>query len=916
VLLAMTTGECIEEDALLAFVDHQLAAADVARVTGHVASCIDCRRVLAELVREPPGLVEVEPLRKGSRLGRYVLAEQLGAGGMGVVYAAEDPTLGRRVALKLLRDSGGDRASRSRRFEHERRVLARLEHPHIARLLDGGEAADGRPYLVMELVDGAPLGEFCDAHRLTIDDRLHLFRQVCGAVQFAHQNLVVHRDLKPSNILVTAAGSPRLLDFGIAKLLDPDDDTARLTATGLQPMTPAFASPEQVRHEPITTASDVYALGVVLYELLTGLSPYGPGEPTLDELLRAVRDHEPEKPSLAIARAKEVQVLARESSRERLARKLGGDLDSIVAMALRKEPRERYATPDALSEDLRRHLEGQPTKARRGSTAYRLSRFVRRHKAGVVAGLVAVSSLGAGTVATAWQAHVAAQERDRAERRFTQVRQLAHAVLFDYHDGIAQLEGSTTLRERLVKDALGYLNSLAGEAADDPSLQRELVSAYLKVGDVQGDPFGASLGDTAGALASYRRAQALAAAMSGDLEATRLLATSYLKVGDLLAVTGDGAGALLSYRMAIALNERLPGPEDRVQLGLDLFALGSALADQGQLDEALTVVRRSLTLREEALKVQPTEALPRRRVAGTHILLGDVYAKRAESDPSLREYLLGFEQYEALVRDAPVYRSDLAPLYQRVGIALRDSGQLERGVELLRKGMESAEARLKSDPADTVAKRNLAGAYSTLGDTLQPHDAPGALASYRKAIVLSRELSAGDPANTQLSRDLAVLLYQLGRGARLSGELELALTSQTEALQLTERLLALSATVIARADVADVLVELGRVKSAKKGWILAQADQQRALTLYEQLVLEAPRHAGYLTARAQLAGELGDTWLALGNRQNACAMFGQAKAAWLELKTLGLLSGEDLSRPDAADRAFAACPLRAPPAQK
>ena len=908
----MTSGECIEDDALLAFVDHQLTGSDSSRVRDHVAGCVDCRQVLAELARTAPGVAhEGEPLRKGTALGRYVLAEVLGSGGMGVVYAAADPTLGRRVALKLLREAASDedRDSRNRRFEHERRVLARLEHPNIARLLDGGETADGRPYLVMDLVEGVPLGEYCDAKKLSVEARLELFREVCGAVQFAHQNLVVHRDLKPTNILVTSGGSPRLLDFGIAKLLEPEDG-ARLTATGVQPMTPAFASPEQVRHEPITTASDVYALGVILYELLTGLSPYQVKGQGLDELLLAVRDFEPEKLSGAISRATDEQVAMREPSREKLRRKLSGDLDSIVLMALRKEPRDRYATPEQLSQDLLRHLEGRPAVARRGSTAYLVSRFVRRHKVGVAATFATFLSLSVGTVATAWQAHVAEQERDLAQRRFAQVRQLAHSVLFDYHDGIAKLEGSTTLRQQLVKDALGYLNSLAAEAGDDLSVQRELVAAYLKVGDVQGDPYTPSLGDTAGALLSYRRAQAVAASMPADVETQRLLANSHLKVADLLAITGDGPGALAAYRAAIVLNEALAkdSEDDRVQLSLDFLALGSALADQGELDEALTSVTRSLELRVELSKAHPKDPPSRRRVAAAHVLLADVHVRRGEGEKALAEYLIALEQYEALVVDAPEFKSDLSPLYQRVGLAFCEGGDKERCAELMKKSLAAAEARLASDPADTVAKRNLSGAYSTLGDQLLATDLPAAQELYGKSLALSRQLLAEDPANAQLARDLVVLLFQLGQAARRGHDFVLAEKSQQESMERAEKILAQDpSSVMARGDLADTLRELGWLKAATRRWEAAQVDQERVLALYEKLIIDVPLSREYRASLAATRGELGRTHTARGHRELGCTGAAEAMKGWLELQASAALTAADQEELELATRDAAAC---------
>ncbi len=914
----MTGAGCIDDDELLAFVDGALPPGPAELVGAHLASCVDCRTVLAEVARSGSAAPDGPDaaLRRGSRLGRYVLTDLIGSGGMGVVYAAEDPTLGRRVAVKLLR--GGANAGR---FEHERRILAGLEHPQIARLLDGGQTEAGRPYLVMELVEGAPIVQHCDAHALPLTERLRLFRRVCGAVQYAHQNLVVHRDLKPTNILVTAAGEPKLLDFGIAKLLEPDD-SARLTATGLQPMTPAFASPEQVRREPVTTSSDVYALGIILYELLTGLSAYRLQGAGLDELLEAVRTQEPERPSAAIRRATPEALRAREGTLERLRRKLQGDLDDILLRALRKEPQERYATAAELSEDLRRHLEGLPVAARRGNTAYRATKFVRRHKAGVAAAAAAVVSLAAGTFATAWQARVAARERDLAQARFRDVRQLAHAVLFDYHDGIAQLPGSTPVRERLVKDALGYLGSLAASAEGDASLQRELATAYLKVGDVQGYPFGASLGDSAGALRSYRSAQeiglALLRALPGDLEATRLLAASHLKVGDLLWVSGDGPGALAAYQAAISLNEALArrtpaAREDRYELSMDYLAQGLALAEQGQLDPALASLRRTLALRE-ALVAEAPDVRMRRGVAAAHIQLADVHTKRGETAQSLAEYERGMALYEALVAEAPLYRGELGPGYQRMGVALQAAGDLPRAVEVFRKTLALSEERFLADPKDAVAKRNLAGAYSTLADPLGKTGGQEEAGRYfRKALQLTRELAAADPANAQAARDVGLSLFELGRFALRTGHLDEAEKAHREGLELSERLLAASPTAaMARADVADFLGQLGRIEVATRRWEPARADLQRAAALYEGVVKDAPKDASYLAALAGIHGQLAQVHAALAahapeHRALACAFHRRALAAWLGLKEKGLLAHDDAREPDAEARALAEC---------
>ena len=313
---------------------------------------------------------------------------------MGVVYLAvrADDHYQKRVAIKLVQH-GLYTGAILHRFRTERQILASLDHPNIARLLDGGTTTDGRPYLVMEYVEGLPIDVYCDRHKLSISERLRLFRTVCAAVHYAHQNLVIHRDLKPSNILVSTDGVPKLLDFGIAKLLNPELSAPSLvfTESGLQLLTPEYASPEQVRGEPLTTASDVYALGVLLYELLTGHQPYRLTSRRRQDLERVICEVDPLKPSTAISRSDAdtetdgtgqrtpaTVSQTREGQPEKLRRRLTGDLDNIVLMALRKEPQRRYGSAEHLAEDLRRHLEGLPVMARPQTFGYRSAKFIRR----------------------------------------------------------------------------------------------------------------------------------------------------------------------------------------------------------------------------------------------------------------------------------------------------------------------------------------------------------------------------------------------------------------------------------------------------------------------------------------------------------------------------------------------------------
>ena len=345
----------------------------------------------------------------GQRIGSYQVQQKIGHGGMGVVYRAvrADEEYQKEVAIKLVK-RGMDSDAILGRFRNERQILANLDHPNIAKLLDGGTSPEGLPYFVMDYVDGLPIDVYCDNHRLPIGDRLNLFRTVCSAVHYAHQNHVLHRDLKPTNILVTDDGVPKLLDFGIAKLFNPglDSQAPEVTATALPFLTPQYASPEQLRGEKLTPASDVYVLGVLLYKLLTGHRPYRLGGGTPAEMARVVCEQEPEKPSSAIGRVEEAPPGSaevrltpesvsetREDQPEKLRRRLAGDLDNIVLKALRREPERRYGSVDEMSEDILRHLEGRPVLARKDTLGYRGAKFIKRNKAGVMAGLLAVALL-------------------------------------------------------------------------------------------------------------------------------------------------------------------------------------------------------------------------------------------------------------------------------------------------------------------------------------------------------------------------------------------------------------------------------------------------------------------------------------------------------------------------------------------
>jgi eukaryotic-like serine/threonine-protein kinase len=495
----------------------------------------------------------------GRRVGAYLLVREIGCGGMGAVYLGvrADDAYEKKVAIKVVR-STFDPSLIERRFRGERQILAQLDHPNIARLIDGGSTEDGSPYFAMEYVEGLPIDRYCETNRLSVDARIALFRSVCAAVNYAHQHLIVHRDLKAGNILVTADGVPKLLDFGIAKLLHTDAAAPEHTITAMRVLTLESASPEQVRGEAVTTATDVYALGVLLHRLLTGRGPYAAATTSSShDLARAICEQDATRPSEVATSSK-------------LARRLKGDLDTIVLKALQKQPARRYSTVEQFADDITRHLSGRPVHARPDTVRYRATKFVKRHKRSVAAAAIVVVSLAAGILGTAREAQVARVERERAERRFNDVRRLANSFLFEFHDAIERIPGSTKTRELVVRRATEYLDRLSTDSAYDPSLQRELAAGYDNVGDLQGLPGSTNLGDTRGALRNHRTAvalrEALAAANPADHGLQRDLETTYEHLSEIVGAMGD-AGAAEDYQrkglaIAHALYAANPGGTD------------------------------------------------------------------------------------------------------------------------------------------------------------------------------------------------------------------------------------------------------------------------------------------------------------------------------------------------------------------
>ena len=534
----------------------------------------------------------------GRRIGPYRLLRLLGHGGMGSVHLAvrDDDHYRKEVAIKLLK-RGMDTDFMLNRFRLERQILANLEHPFIAHILDGGATDDGLPYFVMEYVDGSPITTYCTEHQLDLAERLRLFRLVCEAVQYAHQHLVIHRDLKPGNILITQERIPKLLDFGIAKLMDPERslEMPTLTGVGQRMLTPDYASPEQFLGQTISTASDIYSLGAVLYELLTGQRPHRFEFDSLAAMEKAICEQEPEKPSTAVVRGSEDPPRLRQQRR----RQLSGDLDNIILTALRKEPQRRYSSAAELSEDLHRHMEGLPVTARDDRLTYRMGKFIRRHKLGVIAVLLVITSLAAGIVATAYQAR-------RAERRFQHARRLTKAVLADVKGPMWQLPGSTALRASMLQTVVRYLDGLAEDSGGDPAFDLEIATAYREVAYLEGSPYQQNLGQTAAALEHYQKAITIYARMYTRLadraeikvHALSGLIGANIEAGQIETRTGKPGAAQARLKRMVALAADATAKDSGALLPGTwvylYFRLGGAEMDAGAPEQALVHYRKAL----------------------------------------------------------------------------------------------------------------------------------------------------------------------------------------------------------------------------------------------------------------------------------------------------------------------------------
>lgn len=810
-----------------------------------------------------PSTASVDPMP--TQIGAYRIVEEIGRGGVGVVYLAIKEVAGvrTRVAVKVLK-RGMDTDDLLRRFELERQLLAALDHPNIARLLDAGATEDGRPYFVMEHIKGRPLDRYCDEKQLSVRDRLALFGKVCSAVQFAHQNLVVHRDIKPGNILVTDNGEPKLVDFGIAKLLNPNLSPVEYepTAAYVRLMTPEYASPEQVRGDQISTASDIYSLGVVLFELLTGKRPYRLPSRVLEEVRRIICEEEPDRPSTAVTRIEPVPagqarsplsgplstvgagsrgaghttvgMSVRRRDTERLARRLSGDLDNIVLKALRKEPNRRYTSAEQFAQDIQRHLDGFPVVARPDTVGYRARKFVQRHRASVTAASLVAAALLLGMAGTTYYAQRAEHayglektQREHADRLAGDLREVLASLASDVDTAI-QTRGATEARQLLFGESRKRLERLETEYPADAALQFDLSLVRERLGDAIGGVRSGSGFDRDGALEHYQAAlktrESLLQASPSDQRLAAAVAGALVKVGDMLRDKSAIDAALTNYQRAENLLLAIPAADRTHETTRRLIAAslssGQALATKQQRASAQSSYQAALSAAEETLLTNPGDDDTKRDRTVALLALGDLARSSGDLDEARRRYDAALAQRRSLALGSPEgsrQKRDLAVALFSLGSVQLDQKDTQAAIASLTEANDLVDQLLRDDPNDARARRDAALYRGKLAEVaFVAGNADEAIRLQRDAVDDTVRLAAESPESASQLRSvgvqrnrLAVMLMRQDRLDEALNELEQAervattLRDRDPANAVYHRDLCYTLSLLARASLAQ-----------------------------------------------------------------------------------------------------------------
>lgn len=845
----------------------------------------------------------------GRRFGPFVVDVRLGEGGSGVVYRAHrEGDYARTVAIKRLAGGRLDTVG-ARRLQHERDVLARLDHPGIVRLIDAGLDDGSRPFLVLEYVDGDTFDRYLAQTQPDAATRLGLFLEICDAVAYAHQRLLVHRDLKPGNVMVTRTGRAKLLDYGIAKLLESDAADSTVTRELGAALTPAWAAPEQLRGEAATTATDVHALGLLLYQTLCGAHPFHRSGQTPAALDYALRERD--APPLA----QQPELIA-------MPKAWRHDLARVAAKALDKQPGQRYASAHELAEDIRAVRDGRPVRARHASAGYVLRRFVGRHRIAAFAAALAVLALLGTTTWALRQSHLATLERARAERRFEDVHHFASTVLFDYQERIRMLSGSMDVQRRIVADALRYLESLHAEAGDDPALLLDIAQAYQRVGDIQGNSYGPNLGDFEGAARSYERMAAALARLQalGETSPSITLAQASLasRRADMAHQASKLEDARRFFQAAIGQFEALPATvlaevDGVVEFASVLDHYGDLLGREGggSLNEVASARQqhgRARALREAALLRLPGDARLRfgryqSELRDGEYWLGQGDMRRAEA--ALSEAAATVSALAAQAPDDLFYRYERALVQSRRVPVLDALGRIDASIDAALDALATTEALLERDPDhDTLQQAVSASAGWAARQLLKAGRAQDAVPIVQRQRAIAARRVEAAPDNPEGVSALSVAIRREGDIAEALGDHRGAIARHREALALQDRHAELSPDFMQTRTLS--LLHIGRNQTRLGEAAEARRTLAGAVADFTRLVERNPEAVRYRDDLAQAQALLAEAWLAAPrDRARAWQAADAAFELWAQDERGARLSVPAAARRDGLRRALA-----------
>jgi serine/threonine protein kinase len=833
----------------------------------------------------------------GKVIDNYRIEGEIGRGGMGIVYEAVREDFHQQVALKLIK-RGMDSDAIIERFSREREILATLNHPFIARLLDGGTTADGLPFFVMEYVEGVPVDEYCRNNTLSENEKLELFQKVCTAVSFAHQKLIIHRDLKPSNILVTPDGDPKLLDFGIAKLLNTSESVA--TQANMRVLTPAYASPEQMRGEPIGTTSDVYSLAVILSELLKT-----PNSKAKDSNHKDRTDLEIAGESLDPAPAKIFDFSS-----------LNNDLQAIMQTSLREQAAERYSSVDQFSDDLRRYQKGLPVTAKKDSVSYRTKKFVQRNSLLVMVAALLILSLIGGLLGTLWQAgearrerQIAQHERELAERRFNDVRQLANSFMFDIHDSIESLPGSTPARQLLVSRALEYLDKLAAESANDSALERELATAYEKIGKIQGNSYYSNLGDTEGAITSYRRSleirQNLVEADSTNPELKNELANSFEGMGDMFYTVNNLKEGLQNYENALAIRQSLTKSDAGNLNYLSAFAqINGKIGDikgldgypnLGDTDGALEAYQKTTAISEQISKQVPDNEKYKYEFAQRLQNLGVMLGTVGRTKEAIASGEKAHDLYVTLVAQNPnntEYALNKLSNLIFLRVVLSEDVRHADAVERAREAVAGLEKMQTIDPQNSFIRRSLGVSLNALGRSLFfLNDFQGALKNHQQALAIAEKQVEADTSSAEKKQDVVNALQCLADAQLAVHDFQAALVNQHRAETLLNEMIDKdSSDSRLKSSLSISLAGIGNALKATGNYQMALEIFQKASLLGEEASQKSPSNARIKSRMALRYFEIAELYERMQQTEQARNWYEKSFIVWNAMKETGVLN--------------------------